>query len=449
MPATPSRPSCGSSPPTGHDVRPAEPFRPSLRVLSFDIENAIRERTIFTICGVAEGGGGPTTDVPDLHDTDETADPRGVRRGRGRGRPRCHHRLQHRGLRFPAPSRAGEAPRTSSARAGTGTLRASARWASAYGRSPGGSWPTRGGLRAATCDRSRKRSSSWRERCWGTRSSTVDRRNMDQEWARDPVAVMEYCEHDADLALRILERLRTVAKATDLATVAHLPLEEGLNGRTSLFIDSILIPRADARGVGVPSNHYAGRENPIEGGYVHAIRAGPLPVGGGARLQVDVPVDHHRPEPLLHHALARRNDRRTERGAVPGVLRPPWDHPGDPGRAPRGPRRASAPAGRSAADPETCEVLRRAPGRRQGADELVLRGPRLELLPIHEQGHRRRDHRVRAPGDHVHHRRAREGGGRCRLLGYGLRLRALPRRRRSRGPASSASPSRRGSATRA
>ena len=41
----------------GHDIRPAEPFRPSLRVLSFDIENAIRRRTIFTICGVAEGGG--------------------------------------------------------------------------------------------------------------------------------------------------------------------------------------------------------------------------------------------------------------------------------------------------------------------------------------------------------------------------------------------------------
>ena len=39
------------------DIRPAEPFRPSLRVLSFDIENAIRARTIFTICGVAEGGG--------------------------------------------------------------------------------------------------------------------------------------------------------------------------------------------------------------------------------------------------------------------------------------------------------------------------------------------------------------------------------------------------------
>ncbi|EQD68834.1 DNA-directed DNA polymerase, family B, conserved region domain protein, partial [mine drainage metagenome] len=73
---------------------------------------------------------------------------------------------------------------------------------------------------------------------------------------------------------RILQKLRTIDKAADMATVAHLPLEEGLNGRTSLFIDAMLIPRADQRGVGVPMNHYAGRDAPIEGGYVHAIRPG-------------------------------------------------------------------------------------------------------------------------------------------------------------------------------
>jgi len=41
----------------GQEIQRAEPFRPALRILSFDIENAIRERTIYTICGVAEGGG--------------------------------------------------------------------------------------------------------------------------------------------------------------------------------------------------------------------------------------------------------------------------------------------------------------------------------------------------------------------------------------------------------
>ena len=44
-----------------HDIRRSEPFRPTLRVLSFDIENAIKERTIFTICGVARGGGRPAS----------------------------------------------------------------------------------------------------------------------------------------------------------------------------------------------------------------------------------------------------------------------------------------------------------------------------------------------------------------------------------------------------
>ena len=63
-------------------------------------------------------------------------------------------------------------------------------------------------------------------------------------------------------------------RATDLATVAHLPLEEGLNGRTSLFIDAILIPKADAQHIGVPPNHFARGSEPIEGGYVHAIRPG-------------------------------------------------------------------------------------------------------------------------------------------------------------------------------
>jgi DNA polymerase I len=102
----------------------------------------------------------------------------------------------------------------------------------------------------------------------------VDRRVIEKEWADDPERVMEYCEHDARLALRILQRLRTVEKAADLATVAHLPLEEGMNGRTSLYVDSLLIPRADAQNVGVPMSHFSGRENPIEGGYVHPIRPG-------------------------------------------------------------------------------------------------------------------------------------------------------------------------------
>ena len=42
----------------GRDIRAGEAFRPALTVLSFDIENAIRERTIYTICGVVHGADG-------------------------------------------------------------------------------------------------------------------------------------------------------------------------------------------------------------------------------------------------------------------------------------------------------------------------------------------------------------------------------------------------------
>ena len=102
----------------------------------------------------------------------------------------------------------------------------------------------------------------------------VDRRNIEAEWEKDPVKVMESCEHDARLAVRILLRLRSLDKASALATVANLPLEEGLNGRTSLFVDSLLIPRADRKKIGVPQNRYARSDTQIEGGYVHTIKPG-------------------------------------------------------------------------------------------------------------------------------------------------------------------------------
>ena len=259
----------------GHDIRPSEPFRPSLRVLSFDIENAIRERTIFTICGVADGAGRPRRTFR-LHNADEkkileefvtvvVEDDPDVLTGYNIGGydfPLLVERAKHLGLPPLALGRERSEPREMGERLWKipGRVVADA-W-----------WSARRDLRP------KQETLQFVARTLlGDSKLAVDRRNMDQEWVRDPVAVMEYCEHDADLAFRILERLRTIAKATDLATVAHLPLEEGLNGRTSLFIDSILIPRADARGVGVPSNHYAGRENPIEGGYVHGIRAGLYP----------------------------------------------------------------------------------------------------------------------------------------------------------------------------
>jgi DNA polymerase, archaea type len=256
----------------GREIRRAEPFRPSLRVLSFDIENAIRERTIFTICGVAEGGGRPRrtfrlgapderTIVSDFLRIVAEDDPdvvTGYNIG-GYDLPLLAERAKALGI---GPIVLGR-ERSEADELGerlwkvTGRIVADAWWTARREMRP------------------KQESLQFVARTLlGDSKLDVDRRNISEEWRRDPERVMEYCEHDADLALRILARLRALEKAADLATVARMPLEEGLNGRTSQFIDAILIPRADARAIGVPPNHPRTGDSAIEGGYVHGIRPG-------------------------------------------------------------------------------------------------------------------------------------------------------------------------------
>ncbi len=253
-------------------IRPTDPFRPPLRVLSFDIENAIRERTIFTICGVADGGLTPRrsfrlsaereadllTEFARIIRDDDPDIITGYNIG-GYDLPLLLERAE---ATHAGPFEVGR-DRSPPRDAGERLFRITGRVvADAW-------WSVRRDLKP------KQETLQYVARTLlGDSKLDVDRRNISQEWARDRERVMEYCEHDADLAYRILQRLRTVERAADLATVARLPLEEGLNGRTSQFIDALLVPRADREGVGVPPNHMGRRENPIEGGYVHAIRPG-------------------------------------------------------------------------------------------------------------------------------------------------------------------------------
>ncbi|MCI4368631.1 MAG: DNA polymerase II [Thermoplasmata archaeon] len=254
------------------DIHPAEPFRPPLTVLSFDIENAIKERTIFTICGVvARGDGSRKTfrfGFPEERKilegfvgviADEDPDViTGYNIG-GYDLPLLEERAKALGM-SELPLGRDHLPMRD---AGERLWRISGRIvADAW-------WSARRDLRP------KQESLQFVARTLlGDTKLDVDRRNIASEWAKDPERVMEYCEHDADLALRILQRLRTVERAADLATVAHLPLEEGLNGRTSQYIDALLVPLADRRQIGVPMTRRVRRDNPIEGGYVHAIRPG-------------------------------------------------------------------------------------------------------------------------------------------------------------------------------
>jgi DNA polymerase, archaea type len=256
----------------GSDVRPGEPFRPSLRVLSFDIENAIRERTIFTICGVVEGGDRPRRTFR-LGQTDEREILDGFQRIVAEEDPDVITGYNIGGYDVPLlveRAAALGAPPLALGRERSAPREMGERLWKVAGRVIADAWWS-----ARNTLHPKQETLQFVARTLLNDSKLdVDRRNISEEWARDPGRVMEYCEHDADLALRILQRLRALERAADMATVARLPLEEGLNGRTSVFVDSLLIPAADRDHVGVLPTHRGSRENPIEGGYVHAIRPG-------------------------------------------------------------------------------------------------------------------------------------------------------------------------------
>jgi len=108
----------------------------------------------------------------------------------------------------------------------------------------------------------------------GERKHDVDSKRIDAEWAADRAKVIEYCKQDASLALRILEKIAVLEKNEDLATVSKLPLDDVINGRTSQLIDSIFIRAADRAHVGVPLTRRTQRDTKIEGAYVHGLQAG-------------------------------------------------------------------------------------------------------------------------------------------------------------------------------
>jgi DNA polymerase I len=102
----------------------------------------------------------------------------------------------------------------------------------------------------------------------------VDPKKIDEEWANDSEKVMSYCSKDAELALRILEKIAVMDKAMDVAAVAKLPLEDAFNSGASTLIDSILIREADKNAVGVPCTNRVAKTSKIEGGYVHTLKSG-------------------------------------------------------------------------------------------------------------------------------------------------------------------------------
>ena len=102
----------------------------------------------------------------------------------------------------------------------------------------------------------------------------VDRVNIDEEWEKDKEKVIKYCVKDAELALRILLKIGIIGKYMDLATVTKFPLDDVMHSGTSTWVDSLLIREADRRKIGVPLQGQERKRGKIEGGYVHSLEPG-------------------------------------------------------------------------------------------------------------------------------------------------------------------------------
>ena len=246
------------------------PFRPDLRVMSFDIETSLKEPKIFAICCVVKEGdkvetrsfhGDERKMIEDFSRYIIDSDPDVITGYNidGFDIPQVQDRARALGL---GPLRWGRFP--------TDIDQFNRFWRS-QGRVIIDAWwavkrvlkPKQETLNAVA------------KQLLGEEKHDVDPKKMDEEWEKDKERVMEYCTQDAMLALRILEKISILNRNMDLAAVSKLPLDDVVNGTTSQLVDSILIREADRRGVAVPmtsrSNDGAA---PIEGGYVHEMEPG-------------------------------------------------------------------------------------------------------------------------------------------------------------------------------
>lgn len=108
----------------------------------------------------------------------------------------------------------------------------------------------------------------------GEGKDNINRLKIEEEWATRPKEVTDYCIKDADLTLQIFNKIRLLDRNMFMSTVARLPLDDVTNGGTSNYVDSLLIRKADRENIGVPMTSRSLKSAPIEGGYVHSIGAG-------------------------------------------------------------------------------------------------------------------------------------------------------------------------------
>lgn len=247
-----------------------DPFKPNLKIFSFDIENSIKGKNIFTICCVVKFKdeieeirikGGEKEIINDWIKAIQKHDPDVITGYNidGYDLPTIIDRAKEHGLfdlslgrnLKPLKSVGGRFWRL------PGRIIADAWWNVKRERK----------LKKETLSHVSKI-------LLGETKDDVDPKKIDEEWALNQEKVIKYCLQDARLALGILEKIKALGKAMDLATVSKLPLDDAINGRTSTFIDSILIREADRAKVAVPLSGRKEKNDKIEGGYVHEFEPG-------------------------------------------------------------------------------------------------------------------------------------------------------------------------------
>jgi len=248
-----------------------KPFRPKLKILSFDVETSLKEPKIFCICCVIKHDGeleerrfhgDEKKMIQDFTDFIAESDPDVITGYNIDGFDIPQILQRARALRMPELS---------------------------WGRYPGALsqynnrfWWTEGRIIVDAWWAVKKILRPKQETLnavsrtlLGEEKHDVDPKKMDEEWETDKERVMKYCVQDAILALKVLEKVAILQRSMDLATVSKLPLDDVVNGTTSQLVDSILIRLADRNKVAVPMTMRSGEEvETIEGGYVHDMEPG-------------------------------------------------------------------------------------------------------------------------------------------------------------------------------
>ncbi len=247
-----------------------EPFVPPLKILSFDIENSIKDGTIYTICCAirAQGvihqerlTGNEKEIIKRWVEVVQSYDP-DVITGyniEGYDLPIILERAKKHKLGSLKLGRDLLEPRNVSGRFWRlhGRIIADAWWAVKKELKP--KKETLGYIAGMMLNE---------------KKHDVDPKRIEEEWESDSSKVISYCYKDAELALRILEKIAVLEKSMDLAIVSKLPVDDIINGSSSIYIDSILIREADRNKIGVPLTHHKRKDRKIEGGYVHSINPG-------------------------------------------------------------------------------------------------------------------------------------------------------------------------------